>query len=205
MTDSRGGEVSTFLGILFIGICVIVRYRKELNQKILFLILLFTLFLCGIFGEMIYHSNINRSFGERAIMREASIEMWKDHKVLGIGLARWHEQYYSEQYHPKEGRESGLMMPHNMPVYFLSCAGIIGGIEYILFSGSLFWIIYVVYKKRPQGLALPIMASYVAFLIEGLVDSTIINKQSAFVFFCLLGVFVNQEIMLGKNYQRNRK
>lgn len=205
LTDSRGGAVSTFLGILFIGICIIVRYRKKLNQKILFLILLFTLILCGIFGEMVYHSNINRSFGERAIMREASIEMWQDHKVLGVGLARWHEQYYSEQYHPKEGGESGLMMPHNMPLYFLSCTGIIGAVAYILFSSTLFGVMYIVYRRRPQGLALPIMAAYVAFLAKGLVDSTIINKQVAFVYFCLFGCFVSQEIVLAQEYLRKWK
>lgn len=205
LTDSRGGMVSTFFGILTMIVCIMIKSKKKFNQKICLLVLIGGLTFIGIFGGMIYQSNSNRGFGERNIMREASIEMWKDHKILGVGLARWHEQYYSKQYHPKNGKETGLMMPHNMPLYFLSCAGIIGGIGYILFSCSLFWVIYAVYKKRPQGLALPIMASYVAFLVEGLVDSTIINKQSAFVFFCLLGIFVNQEIVLKQNYGRNRK
>lgn len=205
LTGSRGGIVSTFLSIFVMGIGIMIRRRKEINRKVVFLLVCLMLIFGGIFGWMIHQNNIDRTFGERTIMREASIEMWKDHKVLGVGLARWHEQYYSERYHPKEGKETGLMMPHNMPLYFLSCAGIIGVMGYILFSSTLFGVMYIVYRRRPQGLALPMMASYIAFLIEGLVDSTIINKQSAFVFFCLFGVFVNQEIMLGQSYQENRK
>lgn len=45
-----------------------------------------------VFGINSYRDNA--SGGERTIMLESSYRMWKDHKLSGIGMAHWKENYY---------------------------------------------------------------------------------------------------------------
>lgn len=90
---------------------------------------------CGdnCFGYMQNHRNTDmaRLGGERIFMLSSSYEMWKDHKLSGIGVNSWETYYYSDRYHPEGAQEQHLTMPHNMFIYFLSTAGIIGGLGFI--------------------------------------------------------------------------
>ena len=120
-------------------------------------------------------------------MIEASIDMWKDHPIIGVGAAHWYENYYGT-YHPGEASEKGLTMPHNMPLYFLSTGGILGGIGFIAFYVLSFMGLYLVLREQGSFLlSICALIPFFAFFIQGLVDTTIINKIPARMYFALMG------------------
>ena len=128
--------------------------------------------------------------GERVLMWETSIKMWENHKLAGVGLANWEKTYYSKAYHPKKGQEKDLDMPHNMPLYFLSTAGVIGAVGYAAFLLLSFAALCKSLKTAadPFFTAAALAASF-AFAIQGLVDTTIINTIPARIHFALMGYY----------------
>lgn len=131
--------------------------------------------------------------GERVQMIKASVAMWEDHKLIGVGAGHWGEEYYGS-YRPADIREEGHSMPHNMPLFFLSTSGIVGFAGYITF---LFLSAYTLSKvsqdRKDFYWSLSIYMVFLSFLLQGFVDTTIINKIPARMFFALMGSF----IMLG--------
>ena len=131
----------------------------------------------------------NAGGGERLMMIEASYDMWKDHKLAGVGAANWAKNYYG-QYRLEGQREKGLNMPHNMPAYYLSTTGIIGFMgycAYIIFTG--FGLIKIMRKQ--EGINFGLMAVLVmfwAFFIHGMVDGTLITGRAAKVYFLLFSL-----------------
>ncbi|WP_437796019.1 O-antigen ligase family protein [Mitsuokella multacida] len=69
---------------------------------------------------------------ERILLWTSSYHMWKDHKIIGIGLANWKVAYEKEYILP-EVKEHDLTMPHNVFMIFLSQTGIIGILDYFIF------------------------------------------------------------------------
>ena len=79
-------------------------------------------------------------------------------------------------------------MPHNMPVYFLSTSGVLGGIGYLLFHGILFMILIKSFPlATDKWLVVALLSAFSAFFFQGLVDTTIINKIPARIYFGVLG------------------
>ena len=128
--------------------------------------------------------------GERIQMAIASVEMWKDHKVWGVGMSRWKDNYYGE-YHPADGKEVGLSMPHNMPLYFLSTAGLVGFAGYVLFVGVTFWALLSIGRKSDDFFFFTaVMIAFLTFFAQGFVDTTIINKIPARMYYGILGYYI---------------
>ena len=75
-----------------------------------------------------------------------------------------------------------------MPVYFLSTSGLLGGIGYLLFHGILFMTLIKSFPlARDKWLVMALLSVFLAFFFQGLVDTTIINKIPARIYFGLLG------------------
>lgn len=132
--------------------------------------------------------------GEREYMIESSLQMWEDHKLIGVGADHWEENYYGK-YHPKEGRERDLSMPHNMFLYFLSTGGILGAAGYILYLISTFFGLTIVAREKKNFFfALIISIVFLSFFIQGMVDTTIINKIPARMYFALMGIIAGLQV-----------
>lgn len=132
--------------------------------------------------------------GEREYMIEASLQMWEDHTLIGVGADHWKEHYYGK-YHPKEGKEQDLSMPHNMFLYFLSTGGILGALGYVLYLISTgFGLAMVIREKKDFLLALTVSVIFFSFFIQGMVDTTIINKIPARMYFALMGVIAGLQV-----------
>ena len=132
----------------------------------------------------------SRTGGERLLMWEASIKMWEDHKLAGVGIVNWEKAYYSETYHPEEGTETGLNMPHDIPLEILSTAGLIGAAGYAVFLLLSFGSLYksMKYATDPLFTAAAIAASFAIFL-QGLVDTAILNAIPGRIYFGLMGYY----------------
>lgn len=195
-TGSRGALTSIFVGLMGTLLLLIFENRVSIwanifhSKKILFGIVIF--FLISVVALNFVYDQRGNNVGERIIMREASIEMWEDHKILGVGVARWGENYYSPTYHPIGAHETGLITPHNMPLYFLSISGIVGEFGYLAFSVITFAILFRNMKRKNNSIATAMMAAYLAFFAESMVDATLSNKPITLLFMGLLGYSIGQ-------------
>lgn len=133
--------------------------------------------------------------GEREYMIEASLQMWEDHKFTGVGADHWKENYYGK-YHPKEGRETFLDMPHNMPLYFLSTGGILGALGYILYLISTgLGLAMIIRRKKDFLFTIAVAVVFFSFIIQGMVDTTIINKIPSRMYFALMGIIATSFVL----------
>lgn len=192
LTQSRGAILGVTVGFAGTVIAVLFVYREKLTRKCILwgIAALFLIGACG--GAMIYnisafHRGTQAFGGERRIMIESSFRMWQDHKLTGIGMRNWGDYYYSEKYHPLEGKEQGHSMPHNMPIYFLSTNGIIGGIGYSAFMLLLFSMVVNALKKDKSSIGTAMLFAYLAFAAESMVDATISDKTIVIPFYFLMG------------------
>lgn len=192
-TESRGAMVALAAGIGLSFFVMAIVQRKAIGIKKLAALTVSACVVLAAGAGLLYGIQSTRSErsargGERIEMLEASYEMWQDHKLLGVGFANWQENYYSERYHPKSGIEENLTMPHNMPIYFFSTMGSIGGAGYLAFFIFSFTALYrAAGRTRDKWLAAAALAAFFAFHIHGLVDSTITNKVIARLFYGLMG------------------
>lgn len=206
LTGSRGAVLalvgSFILGVLWTYLSL-RKYQVIKYSKCIWIIML--LFLLG--GGVAFHhmgqernvdvielaesgKSITRAGGERAQMIQASIAMWKDHKVLGVGAGHWGEAYYGP-YKPADIHEKGHSMPHNMPIFFLSTGGIVGVAGYGIFVIiSAVTLTQIVKMKKDPACGLAVYMVFLSFFLQGLVDSTIINKIPARMYFALMGSFI---------------
>ena len=75
-----------------------------------------------------------------------------------------------------------------MFLYFLSGAGLLGAIGYICLILSMFWVLLRKLKADEKlTVAIPMTATFIAFILVGMVDSTLTNKMVALPYFALLG------------------
>lgn len=201
-TSSRGALIgligALILSTLLSGLIAKRGSQFQLRKSVVALAL--GLVILGGFGAYYMEHGRAESHlgGERMFMIEASIDMWKDHPFIGVGAAHWQENYYGA-YHPEGASEKGLTMPHNMPLYFLSTGGILGGIGFIAFYVLSFMGLYLVLREQESFLfSICALIPFFAFLIQGLVDTTIINKIPARMYFALMGYLTALSINYNK-------
>lgn len=196
LTDTRAALIAICIGLVGALGIVLVQHWPRIGHKIKIGSLIFILalaFSCiAGFGYMQSHrtSYAGQIGGERILMLSASYKMWEDHKISGIGLDSWEKYYYSEKYHPKEGTETNLDMPHNMFVYFLTCAGIIGAVGFIFYTVLTFWGLLRVPFGTNLAMEICALTVFIAFFIDGMADSTLINKIPVKIYFALMGFFM---------------
>lgn len=190
LTSSRGAILGLAVGIALAGLFTAGLYHREISKKnmlraglVILLVILFGIFA---FGKMEANRTEQHFGGERLPMIEASIEMWKDHKITGVGLAQWEVNYYGN-YRPSGIQEEDVSMPHNMPLYFLSTTGILGFTGYAVFILAAIYSIASLSKTSPDRYwIMAVFTMFFTFFIQGFVDTTIINKIPARAFYAFL-------------------
>jgi O-antigen ligase len=196
MTRSRGALValsaSVILGLIITAF-MMRKFISPLIKKISIIVAAVTIIFVG-FGAY-YMQNGRHEVelgGERGPMIVASIKMWEDHKIIGVGADHWEDSYYGK-YHPENGREQGLSMPHNMALYYLSTGGILGGLGYLIYLVATVAGLYVAIKnRRDYYWCFTISIIFLSFFLQGMVDTTIINKIPSRMYFALMGIVAAQ-------------
>ena len=219
-TGSRGGMLGFCAAGLFIFLAV--RFREKIGRVV------FALILTGavLFSGYVFYGIVPVSHGYddtiRVRMLSFSYDMWKDHKLLGVGLANWHNEYVgkyvkkdvvrkaaveyymkkikntNEKFSAKKAENmqktalrehSRVHMPHNVPAWFFSATGSIGGIGYVFFV--LFYLYMLSQKLREQPGNWVLAAGLWIFLainIHGLLDAGITDKGVARLLYLMLGL-----------------
>lgn len=125
---------------------------------------------------------------DRIFMWRKAIELFLDHPIMGVGTGGYKKSIILH------GGQRGMAHPHNNILYMAVSFGVIGIILFIWF----FWIFYKKvwgYKKTPLGYF--ILMYGIIFIIAGMLDTTIINADSAY----LLSIATGLTHSLGTSYK----
>lgn len=201
-TASRGAICGIVVGLILTLILYAIKTRAK---KILLVALVIALgcapvyYLNASFFERNHTAQIETILPYdkgRVAFLEASYHMWEDHKVFGVGLANWHENY-KYKYLP-EGAPDKFDMPHNMYAYYFSTAGTLGGVGFLLFILAFFFCFYKNMLPFARGGYLPfaMMWAFLAFCLHGAFDIGITNKLVARLFFATSGLLVCESVKL---------
>lgn len=170
-----------------IGIVLIILFIKKLN-KIIWPLLIAGL-LCLYFSDEFLNimQLMHRSYDmERIYGYQASIKMWLDNPLVGVGIEHWAELYKNE-YFPVGAREH-LMHAHNMYLFFLSSTGIIGfiGLVYLFFK----ILRYFYLNSRSNIYYISGLCAILIFMLHGIVDVPFIFKSTLRVFWLMLAIYI---------------
>lgn len=206
LTGSRGALLALIGAVVLGMLWAYVSLREYKNIRFGKYACVFIIFILIGGGFTLYHMGQERNLdvvrmaetgdpvakagGERMQMIRASIAMWEDHKLFGVGAGHWGEAYYG-QYRPSDIHEEGHSMPHNMPLFFLSTGGLVGAAGYCIFIIlSIVALTIVVKMGRSIKWGIAVYMIFLSFFLQGLVDTTIINKIPARMYFALMGSFI---------------
>lgn len=209
-TQSRGGIGAFIIGIIISLAIYFVNKRHDLQtlkKPFLLSAIGIIIIICCFAALSIHRYNPdNHHFGtERGIMWETSIRMWNDHKIAGIGVSRWQETYYGD-YHPAYLVEPNAehFHPHNMFLNYLSTAGILGEIGYLLFVFLLFKGMYT-YVKRSSLFIFIALTPFIIYFFHGFLDDTLVHKDIARLYYLAISlVFIYGNSFLTLNTNNNK-
>ena len=170
-----------------IGIVLIILFIKKLN-KIIWPLLIAGV-LCLYFSAEFLNimQLMQRSYDmERLYAYQASIQMWIDNPLIGVGIEHWAETYKNE-YFPVGAREH-LMHSHNIYLFFLSSMGIIGfiGLVYLFFK-----ILRYFYLNSHNNIYyISGLSAMLIFMLHGVFDGVFIFKSVNRIFWLMLAIYI---------------
>lgn len=193
LTASRGGLLGLCLGGIIWCIVIFRRFPQQKHQVLFQSLVALSLILAVIAG--IFFSAFQGNRGavrsydhERILLWESSYEMWKDHKLVGIGLRHWPKEYVTHYISPK-ARERNLLQPHNIYAYWFSQTGTIGGLGFLLFTVGMFVYLCRKVRENPHDIFMDaVLWAFLAIMIHSLVDSGIANKFVMRLYSAYLGI-----------------
>lgn len=198
-TQSRGGIAGTFIGgIVLVAMKFWLKYRNNVSiKRKICIILMGIVLVTGVVfsGFILFHRAYDL---ERFLMIESSYHMWEDHKVFGVGLDNWGNEY--KKYVSPMAKDPNHPMPHNNVAFFFSTTGIVGGLGYCVYV--LGTLAFLLKKIRENPVNLYYSAAFWAFLaivIHGMVDSGIMNKYQMQILSANLGVALSSSIVSDKD------
>lgn len=195
LTETRGSYLALVVALIVTGTAWCFYQNNKNSTKLKWImgacVGIFTCFAISYSVFIGAESKARMVGGERLLMWESSYHMWEDHKMIGIGLSQWKEQYNNPKspYRPAQGKEKSNNMPHNIFIQFLSTGGLIslcGFMGYLFFMMRYFLKTIKRYTANPFSWMMLFMFS--AFIAHGFVDGTIISRQFGRIFYLLLGV-----------------
>lgn len=193
LTASRGALLG--LGIGSIIYCI-VRFGSLSHidkKKIIGMVLAIFLVLGITAGTFFVKYNGNqgavRKYDyERILLWKSSYAMWDDHKLTGIGLRHWHNEYINH-YILQNAKEKELTQPHNMYAYWFSQTGIIGGAGFILFTVGVFFYLCKKLRENPDDIFFnALFWAFLTIMFHGLVNNGIIDKFVMRLYSTYLGI-----------------
>ncbi|MGW8318869.1 MAG: O-antigen ligase family protein, partial [Candidatus Promineifilaceae bacterium] len=129
----------------------------------------------------------------RLSLWQASLNMFVEHPVFGVGLDNFLYAYRSRYIFRDAWQEPNLSHPHNIFLDFATRLGIVG----LLTGGWMFWNFLRIAWRLPRSvsgiwrpIAVGILGSLVYMLVHGLVDHSFFLVDLAFSFYLLFGIAV---------------
>lgn len=194
-TESFGGLVS-FVAAATLFMAVGVFRPTSIRRAVLpFLLAVAIVFGCMAFlvdWETLASGEVRTSLGSRVMIWNTSFDLIAKHLVVGIGMRNFEEHYLALQPFFPPYLEWAVPHPHNIFLAFWLSTGIIGLIGFLLIS---FFILLSTWRhlssdtpveqRRFHGL---VLALFLAFLIQGLVDTPYFKNDLSFFFWSIVAL-----------------
>lgn len=193
LTACRGGMLGLIVGGLIYAVVRIGSVKKINTRKaIKYIIAALFVFSCvagTFYAGFTGNKGAVRSYdNERILLLKSSYAMWSDHKVLGVGLCHWHDEYLAHYILP-EAREPNLEYPHNTFAYFFTCTGTIGGIGFMFFTFGVFGYLCKKIRENPNDIFLnALFWAFLTIMLHGLVNAAILSKYVMRLYSTYLGI-----------------
>lgn len=114
------------------------------------------------------------SVGSRLLLAKLALATFRDHPVFGVGPTQYRS--YALIYHHGVGFggwdrvETGLLLPHDVWLYFLACMGVTGALGILWLVDALFWTAWSAYRRATEWfvrtLAVALLAAVTGVLIQ---------------------------------------
>jgi O-antigen ligase len=124
----------------------------------------------------------------RVKLWQSSLNMLRDHWLLGVGLDNFLYVYRTRYILPEAWQEPNLNHPHNIVLDYVTRLGL-GGLVILIWLQVAFWRqAWRLYRQWPAPLVLGLMGSMAVFLSHGIIDNSYFLVDLAFIFFLTFGL-----------------
>lgn len=202
---SRGTGLALYLAVLFISIC---RKNKVVLTALLVLLLIFPFIAPQDIKDWAKKVNYNPIIfmcnADRISIYRNTANMIKHHPIIGVGINTFSRNYFQYKLpEPDDAKSGDSMYAHN---HFLQMAGEIG----LLGLGIFFWLLFRLFKKSAyiyrnlkdeyyKIISLCLFACLLAFLINGLTETSLYYSRVAMIFWYLIGFCLSLEKFIHAN------
>jgi len=192
LTYSRPTLLAIYICLWIIGI---IRRRKWL----VFLLLIITLIspflaprsLKDFAKDMGYNPLRFMCNDDRIAVYRNTIQMIKAHPLIGVGVNNFMKNYKKYKEIPEYALTSDFMYAHNNFLHMAGEIGLVGLSIFFWFLYKLFGTNISIYRKLKSGylknISLGLVLCLLAFLINGLTESSLYYSRVAMIFWYLIG------------------
>lgn len=194
LTFSRGTALALYLSVLFI---CLMRKNKALSSLLIILLLIFPFIMPKSIKDWAAQVNYNpvrfMLNDDRISVYKNALNMIKHHPIVGVGVNTFSKNYLTYKLpEPDWAKTADSMYAHN---HFLQMAGEIGLLGLVIF----FWLLYRLFKANfsvyqrlkdeyLRVVTLSLIACFIAFLVNGLTETSLYYSRVAMIFWYLIGV-----------------
>ncbi|AKM82173.1 TPA: hypothetical protein DD449_03645 [Candidatus Berkelbacteria bacterium] len=196
LTGSRSGLLATVAGITFL---LILHFWSKIKAKSYLRIGLFILIAIAILGSAYaFRPNFKASGGRvvssnnvRWQIWQTSIEMIKDHPILGVGLGSYQNAFTDltkDRVNFKEFISPLALSSHNVFLMFYLTTGLFG---FIAFIGLLIFFYRTGFSEFKNDGSKMLLAAMTALVLQGLVDTPYFKNDLSLIFWLLFGFMLS--------------
>jgi len=194
LTFSRGTALALYLSVLFI---CLMRKNKAISSLLIILLLIFPFIMPKSIKDWAAQVNYNpvrfMLNDDRISVYKNALNMIKHHPIVGVGVNTFSKNYFTYKLpEPDWAKTADSMYAHN---HFLQMAGEIGLLGLVIF----FWLLYRLFKANfsvyqrlkdeyLRVVTLSLIACFIAFLVNGLTETSLYYSRVAMIFWYLIGV-----------------
>ena len=183
------GAIFSMLAVLPLIIAFCVRDIKKLLSIALIFALTFVAFInlhpsTVERVETVKNLDAEQSVSERFLIWHSSIEMIKDHPIMGVGFGEF-EQNYKGKYISDDAKERWQGHAHNTYLQLWAETGVIGLTIYCALFG---YILHWSWRRRSNHYAAMIFFSTLGFMLYSLTDYTYSSFSAMRVYWFVFGV-----------------
>lgn len=191
-TESRGVLMGFGAGLYATFILAVLKHYGKWSWPYVVAACAITVGLSGLayYGyQEAWIAGIKRHYdGERLLLWQSSIAMWKDYPWLGIGFGHWNDVYLHGGYISPLAKEPNLPHSHNTFLYILSSTGLVGAMGYLVFCFAQVKEFVSQYIKTSNIYILAMFWVCIAVIVQGLVDIGFVHRFGMYVYFAMLGI-----------------
>jgi len=193
LTFARGTALALYVSILFMSIA---KRTKLLSLALVVILLIFPFIMPQSIKDWAkqvhYNPFVFMLNGDRITAFKNTVNMIKHHPLIGVGVNTFSQNYAKYKLpEPADERTSDFMYAHNN---FLQMGGEIG----LIGLGIFIWFLFILFKTNIyfyrnlkdeyyKIITLSIIACLVAFLINGLTETSLYYSRVVMIFWYLIG------------------